>query len=114
MQGIETNTTPGTNKLSFGSTAPKSLYYGSSPVQKVYLGNTLLYSVSSSSSTNIYGINITKLGSTVSLEDSEYTSVIINGVTLEVDVEKKVGSTQLTLDIVSGSVIAPSTIDIYA
>lgn len=114
LQEIETNTTPSTNKLSFGSAAPKSLYYGSSPVQKVYLGNTLLYSVSSSSSTEIYGISIASVGTPVYLADSRYTSVSINGVTLEVDTEKKVGSTQLTVSVVSGSVIAPPAIDIYA
>lgn len=113
LQSTGTTTTPGTNKLSFGNTAPKSLYYGSSPVQKVYLGSTLLYSTPSTPTTE-YGINIQLLGPSVSLDDSMYTSVKINGVTLEIDTEKKVGSTQLTVSVVSGSLIAPTTIDIYA
>lgn len=124
-----------TNKLSFGGTTPTSLYYGSSLVQKVYLGSTLVYSRSSSptiknysianNASNVqyramlqapgtYGIKITKLGSPVSLDDSMYTSVKINGVTLEVDNEKKVGSTTLNVTIVSGTLIAPTSIDIYA
>lgn len=126
-----------TNKLSFGSTTPTSLYYGSSLVQKVYLGSTLVYSRSSSPTPEIknysiennasnaqyratlqtpgtYGIKITKSGSPVSLDDSMYTSVKINGVTLEVDNEKKVGSTNLTVTVVSGTIIAPTSIDIYA
>jgi nucleoside-specific outer membrane channel protein Tsx len=114
IQETEVITTPGTNKLSFGSTAPQSLYYGNSPVQEVYLGNTLLYSVGSTTEKNIYGIKINLLGAPVDLANSEYRSVKINGVTLAVDTEKKVGSAQLTVTAVSGSVVAPSNIDIYA
>ena len=98
------------NKLRIGTTTPKNYYCGSSVVKQIYLGNTLLYGEGGASG---YAITVYKLSSPVTMELSQYDGVSINGVNLTTT-EKKVASTQLTVQVTSGAVIMAKVIDIYA